>query len=43
MEQYCMRFAQCTVGDRANRSLELPFRAAFSRCIREESVEKYKD
>jgi hypothetical protein len=43
VEQYCVRFAQCTVGDPAtDKSRELPFRAAFSRCIREEEEEKNK-
>jgi hypothetical protein len=38
-EQYCGRFAICTVGDPNNSSLEVPFRLAFSHCISDESKE----
>jgi hypothetical protein len=37
-EQYCLRVARCRVGDpTANRSLALPYAAAFSSCLREEA------
>ncbi len=35
-EQYCLKFAMCTVGDPDNKSLDLSFRAAFSHCISDE-------
>jgi uncharacterized protein len=44
MEGYCARFARCTVGDPTiTRSLEIPFRVAFTSCLRDEQREKDQD
>jgi hypothetical protein len=40
-EQYCLRLARCVIGDLDNPSLNLPYLAEFSSCLREESLEKY--
>jgi len=39
-ERYCLKFAVCSVGDPSNdRRLEIPFRAEFSSCLRDEEKE----
>jgi hypothetical protein len=38
-EQFCLKFAACIVGDPSNTSHDLPFRAAFSSCLRDEAKE----
>jgi hypothetical protein len=39
-EQYCLRFARCLY-DPNNRSLALPYRAAFDSCLQAEALEGY--
>ena len=37
-ERFCIKFSICNIGDpTTNRSLDLPFRAAFSSCLRDEA------
>jgi hypothetical protein len=39
-EQYCLKFAACTVGDPSNTPLDFAFRAAFSHCVSDEEKAK---
>jgi hypothetical protein len=41
-EQYCLRAARCIVGDPTNSALAIPFAVAFSKCLRDEALEKSK-
>jgi hypothetical protein len=41
-EQFCLKYVTCMVGDPSNRSLDLPFRAEFSTCLRREAEEECK-
>ena len=36
-EQFCLRVAQCRVGDPSNQALGIAHAAAFSACLREEA------
>lgn len=38
-EQFCIKFVTCTVGDPSNKTLEIPFRAEFLSCLRDEAKE----
>lgn len=41
-ETYCYRVAYCIVGDpNSNPSLQVPYAVEFSKCLRDEALEKY--
>jgi hypothetical protein len=40
-EQYCERFTQCYYGQSPEPVQVLPYRAAFSGCLRDEALDKY--
>jgi hypothetical protein len=42
-EKYCLEVARCLVGDPDGPHLQLPFEAEFSKCLREETIEKEND
>jgi hypothetical protein len=43
-ERFCIKISLCNIGDpTTNRSLDLPFRAAFSSCLRDEGKAEESD
>jgi hypothetical protein len=41
-EKHCLQVAQCLVRDASNPAQLVPFEVEFSKCLRDESVEKEK-
>jgi hypothetical protein len=42
-EDFCLKFARCVVGDPAEQSLDIPFRAEFGSCLDDEAKETVGD